>query len=306
MCLLLQLLLEEIRGLERQVTTFRGYADQRHVTVLALRDERQRNRELVAELASLGDVASILSAHIKGGASSASNASNNGTTADDNHPNMFGARIVTTPMSASALVGAEGQQRNESEISTSSNNRSESCATSTIDTITRYDGPLTVSATCPRSSSPNSSPSSASKLRAKTMAEKRQEEVQRNETVGATPAVTDVSNAVGVSGGNVVGGTNSAIDNIGVAALEEKVALEAVRVALGEARTELDRRASKARKEEERRIAVEASVKAMEDRVKAAEKSAREAESGAARARGRVSVLERNVEYLQRQHQGLR
>lgn len=43
------------------MATFRGYADQRHVTVLALRDERQRSREVAAELATLGDTASALS-----------------------------------------------------------------------------------------------------------------------------------------------------------------------------------------------------------------------------------------------------
>lgn len=56
-----QLLLEEINGLEQQVATFRGYADQRHVTVLALRDERHRNGEVAAELAALADTASALS-----------------------------------------------------------------------------------------------------------------------------------------------------------------------------------------------------------------------------------------------------
>lgn len=43
------------------MATFRGYADQRHVTVLALRDERHRNREVSAELHALADTASAVS-----------------------------------------------------------------------------------------------------------------------------------------------------------------------------------------------------------------------------------------------------
>lgn len=86
----------------------------------------------------------------------------------------------------------------------------------------------------------------------------------------------------------------------------ETASFKAMQIALAQARAELDHRGAAFRREEEARRAVEARVKAAEDAARAGETRARAAEAIAAKASGRVSVLERNVDYLQTQQQRLR
>lgn len=87
---------------------------------------------------------------------------------------------------------------------------------------------------------------------------------------------------------------------------EERLSFEAVRRALAEARAELGRKGCALRQETDRRRAVEGRVRQAEELARAAGKRAEAADAATARANGRVSVLERNVEYLQTQQRALR
>lgn len=241
-----QLLLEEITGLEQQVATFRGYADQRHVTVLALRDERHRNREVAAELAALGDTASALSHLI------------------------------------SESVKGE-QQRTQ-----------------------RGDGVVSV-------------------VDAQGDAADRTQQQQQQQLVEASAEVQAASSASQVSMGSVDddgfdllaapasasrndGGGDDDDDghHEGRQRAEERVSFEAVRRVLAEARAELCRKERALVRETERRQAVERRLARAEGLALTAGERATSAEAATARASGRVSVLERNVEYLQTQQRALR
>lgn len=248
-CLPPQLLLEEISGLEQQVATFRGYADQRHVTVLALRDERHRNREVAAELAALADTASALSHLI-------SQSVKDGQQQEQQQ--QRGLAVVEEVDAAqhqhhrAAWVDAAAEE----DLST----RSKTAREDDFD----YARP-------PPPPPPPSQPDA--------YAQQQQ------------PAVVDYHHHN---------------QELSEQIAEERLSFEAVRRALAEARAELGRKGRALRQETDRRQAVEGRVQRAEGAARAAEKRAEAAEAATARANGRVSVLERNVEYLQTQQRALR
>lgn len=243
-----QLLLEEIRGLERQVATFRGYADQRHVTVLALRNERHRNRELVSELAHLGDLASELSAHLE---------------------QMKKATV------ASDVDGDEGLASRDLADGSAS------------PSIPSPGTPATASATLVVTAQGDAATARDSSDR------------DGGDPAGASSGSQDSQASVPGGPGNVRNSEDSSREN-------EEASILSIRQALDDARKELGRLGTVMREEVEARNIVEGKVRAARVAARAAEERATGAEVSAARARGRVSVLERNVEYLQRQQEVLR
>lgn len=241
------MLLEEISGLEQQVATFRGYADQRHVTVLALRDERHRNREVAAELAALADTASALSHLISQ------------SVKDDHQQQQQGgvAVIQDEDAAGSVLTGAPELSPSPSPTSRSVDEGFDFCA---------------------------QAPQAAAAAAA----------AQPHEPPPAAPA----------RGGDDHYQQHQQEPSGQIA--EERLSFEAVRRALAEARAELGRKGRALLQETGRRRAVEGRVLHAEGLARAAGKRAEAAEAATVRASGRVSVLERNVEYLQTQQRALR
>ena len=86
----------------------------------------------------------------------------------------------------------------------------------------------------------------------------------------------------------------------------EQASLEAIRKALADAAKELSRRRAAFEVERDARVAVQSRVKEADRLTRAAELRAEASEAAAAKVRGRVSVLERNVEYLQDEQRALR
>ncbi|CAN0203679.1 unnamed protein product, partial [Ectocarpus sp. 8 AP-2014] len=238
-----KLLLEEISGLEQQVATFRGYADQRHVTVLALRDERHRSREVAAELAALGDTASALSHLIA-----------EGLKGGDGKQCGGGGEEEEEEEGAHALAAAGESPPSMAWRSSGS-------------------GDLDIA----RSRSPSA---------------------PRDEL---STAVSRDSG--GGSGGD---GGRPRQEQLTEQGADERLSLEAARRALAEARAELGRRGRALEREADRRREVEGEARRAEGLVRAAEERAVGAEAATARASGRVSVLDRNVEYQQTQLRALR
>lgn len=253
-----QLLLEEINGLEQQVATFRGYADQRHVTVLALRDERHRNREVAAELAALGDTASALS-HLISESVKADNAQHR----------------------VQHCVGGGGGG-----------------GVSVVDV--REDAHRT-------HQQPHLAGGFAEAGAASASGTGRS--VVDNASFGVltapAPALRDGDSD---GNGNGSGGDDDDDDDRHQRRqrAEERVSFEAVRRALAEARAELGRKGRALVQETERRQAVERRLARAEGLASSAGERAASAEAATARASGRVSVLERNVEYLQARQGALR
>ncbi|CBN79117.1 conserved unknown protein [Ectocarpus siliculosus] len=240
-----KLLLEEISGLEQQVATFRGYADQRHVTVLALRDERHRSREVAAELAALGDTASALSHLIA-----------EGLKGGDGKQSGGGGGEEEEEEGAHALAAAGESPPSMAWRSSGSGD---------LDTA--------------RSRSPSA---------------------PRDELS------TAVSRDSGGGGGGGGDGGRPRQEQLTEQGADERLSLEAVRRALGEARAELGRRGRALEREADRRREVEGEARLAERLVRAAEERAVGAEAATARASGRVSVLDRSMEYLKTQLRALR
>ncbi|CAB1114639.1 unnamed protein product [Ectocarpus sp. CCAP 1310/34] len=233
-----KLLLDEISGLEQQVATFRGYAEQRHVTVLALRDERHRSREVAAELAALGDTASALSHLI-----------------------------------AEGLKGGDGKQGDGEEEEEGAHE-------------------LAAAGELPPSMAWRSSGSwdlDTARL--------------RSPSAPQDESSTSVSRDSGGGGGD---GGRPRQEQLTEQGADEWLSFEAIRRALAEARAELGRRERALEREADRRREVEEEARRAEGLVRAAEERAVGAEAVTARVSGRVSVLERSVEYLQTQLRALR
>lgn len=245
-CTLAQLLLEEISGLEQQVATFRGYADQRHVTVLALRDERHRSREVAAELAALGDTASALSHLI-----------------------------------AEGLKGSDGKQVGGGEEQEEEEGARALLAAGELPPSTAWR------------SSGGSGDLDAARSRSPSAP-------QDDSSLSSTAVSRDSG---GSSGGD--GGLHRQ-EQLTEQGADERLSFEAVRRALAEARAELGRRGRALEREAGRRREVEGEARRAEGLVRAAEERAVSAEAATARASGRVSVLERTVDYLQTQQRALR
>lgn len=218
------------------MATFRGYADQRHVTVLALRDERHRNQEVAAELAEVADTASALSHFIS-----------QSLKDDQHHQHQRRGREGAT---AAEEDFCAGQRVGSPEASPSLPGGDED----------RFD--------------PAQSPAAVGHESA-AHTDGRQQLQQQQEELAAHIA-------------------------------DERMSFEAVRRALADARAELGRKARALQREIGRRQAAEGRVLQAEVQARAAGKRAHAAEAAAARANGRVSVLERNVEYLKTQQRALR
>lgn len=254
-----QLLLDEIRGLERQVATFRGYADQRHVTVLALRDERHRSRELVSELATLAHVASTLSNEIekcrKADSVTLVMAENDSVDGSTTGSGNLAAGDESGPLQALSSLATPATAASTQEVT------ARLCMTSgkqaAVGNACQSPGRQNEDTSAPASSPPEASTAAPS----------------------------------------AVGAENSG---------DEIRAFEAIRKVLTEAQTELDRLGTKLQEEKKARNSAESQIKGAHDAALVAEERAARAEGMAAKARGRVSVLERNVEYLQHQQDGLR
>lgn len=259
-----QLLLEEINGLEQQVATFRGYADQRHVTVLALRDERHRNREVAAELAALGDTASALSHLI----------SESVKSDNEQHrtPNCGGGGGGGGVGEREDTYCTQQQQQQQFAEGLAEAGAGAAGAYSSRPSRSVVDGDafglLTASAPAP----------------------------------APAPASRDGDSDSGGSGG----GDDDDDRHQRRQRAEERASFEAVRRALAEARAELGRKGQALLRETERRHAVERRLARAEGLASSAGERAASAEAATARASGRVSVLERNVEYLQTQQGALR
>lgn len=86
----------------------------------------------------------------------------------------------------------------------------------------------------------------------------------------------------------------------------ERRSLEAIRQALAEARREIDFMGMKLLEAHEAKKVSESKLAAVQNAARAAEQRSAAAEEAASKARGRTEVLERNVEYLQWQQDGLR
>lgn len=274
----LQLLLAEISGLEQQVATFRGYADQRHVTVLALRDERQRNREIAAELSTQADAASAVSHMITAGRRARRQLGDTIVDNDDrqnNHQEDDDARrlsdssvpaedlagqtipaeaavtgIPQPPVAVAEVAARKGAGEALPDVGTPGSPRA------TITVAEKLEGPASVSQKLPSSAS----------------AREREEQME----------------AVAGGGGR------------------EQASLETIRKALAEAAAELSRRGAAFQVERDARVAVQSRVGEADRLTRAAELRAEASEAATVKVRGRVSVLERNVEYLQGQQRALR
>lgn len=238
-------MLEEISGLEQQVATFRGYADQRHVTVLALRDERQRCREVAAEVSDLANVASTISALIS--------------------------------------------QYRERERRDSSSRTEEGASPAQAEACVNINSGYAVTATA---TYPDAVAAAAATVSLDTATE------------GCVTAGTGAASALPPPA-TAAGADEEERSREGELA-EERRALETIRSALMGARAELERRGWALEEERAARRAVEGRVEDAEKAVLDARETASRAEATAGRARGRVSVLERNVEFLRGQQRGLR
>lgn len=86
----------------------------------------------------------------------------------------------------------------------------------------------------------------------------------------------------------------------------ERRSLEAMRRALAEARREIDFMGMKLLEAHEAQKLAEIKLGAVQNAARVAEQRSAVAEEAASKARGRTEVLERNVEYLQWQQDGLR
>eukprot|EP00903_Cladosiphon_okamuranus_P006355 g6225.t1 len=234
-----KLLLEEINGLEQQVATFRGYADQRHVTVLALRDERHRSREIAAELATLADTASALSDLIS-----------QSVKEDQQHQNQDQLQQQREQQQQGCMAAAEEADAAQQPASPASGSRN-----SDFDFAQRPPPP----------------PPAAAAAAARDADDHQNQNQELPEQIAG-----------------------------------ERLSFEAIGTALAEARAELGRKGRALRQETDRRREVEARIRRAEELARAAEKRAETAEAATARANGRVSVLERSVEYLQQQQRALR
>lgn len=250
-----QLLLEEISGLEQQVATFRGYADQRHVTVLALRDERQRNREAATELAVLADTASsisqLISTELKDERERARALHRVRQRGHEDEGKALSKRHSVTAFSRCNRDDVPGT------VVSLQDGEADECGSSAFSNGRSVSTPM-----LPASASPR-----------RMIGGQQQDQDQPDDIFERA---------------------------------QDRVNLASIRKALAAARAELDRRSEIIKEEQQARIAVERRVEGVERAVKEAEERATAAEGGAARSRGRVSVLERNVEYLQSQQRGLR
>lgn len=224
------------------MATFRGYADQRHVTVLALRDERQRCREVASDVSDLANVASTISALI--------------------------SQYREREKRDSNARTEEGASSSQAEACVNTKPGCAVISTSFPDAVA-----TTVAATV--------SPGTTSK--------------------GCVTAGTGAASSLP----SPAGADEEERSREGELA-EERRALETIRSALMEARAELERRGRALEEERAARRAVEGLVEDAEKAVMDARETASKAEAAAGRARGRVSVLERNVEFMRGQQRGLR
>lgn len=229
--------------MEQQVATFRGYADQRHVTVLALRDERQRCREVASEVSDLANVASTISTLIS----------------------QYRGREKRD----SSLRFEEGASHSQAEALVNTKSGSAVISTASYPDAVATTASATVSHDTIRKGCVTAGTGTACSL---TPAAGADEEERSREGELA----------------------------------EERRALETIRSALIEARAELERRGRALEEERAERRAVEGLVENAEKGVLDAREMASKAEAAAGKARGRVSVLERNVEFLRGQQRGLR
>lgn len=271
------------------MATFRGYADQRHVTVLALRDERQRNREIAAELSSHAQAASAVSHMVTAGrrARRLTGNNNHDSDDDDNHDEEEdGARRLLTNNRA-PLEGSLGRRSSAGLGDAAPITPPAAAAVAEAVSRTRTGDALPggKKASSPRGATVTvpeqlGEGGAAGSQRSAT-AREREEHLKEAKTT--TEAV---------AGGGAGDG--------------EQASLEAIRKALAEAAEELSRRRAAFEVEREARVAVQLRVKEADRLTRAAELRAEASEGNAERVRGRVSVLERNVDYLQGQQRALR
>lgn len=306
--------------------TFRGYADQRHVTVLVLRDERQRNRDLIMELHALRDEAEALSQYIKAsGGSSANRASHSQQeTLHFDRLQDAGSRDEEGDIGM-MKDGAGGHQLStlsfpQSSPSLAPSPRRESSASSF---------PVAYGLLSPFSATGNDAIGDGARAGVdidhhgnRYTTNTRHFDIDDAATVSTMSASEGESSRHGLSTTTAAAAVpflpsslpNKNHDNVNddddaKSACEQDesaVSFEALRAALTCARVELERRDLLMRREGEARRMVEGRVNAAVEAARIAEERTKAAEAAAARAKGRVSVLERNVEYLQMQQQGLR
>lgn len=276
---------------------FRGYADQRHVTVLALRDERQRNRDLCSEIHALGETACALSHHIKGNCKDVDYSDNEGAS-----PRSAETTLARGDAYEAQDLGARGT-RLLSQTHTARVGATDDRDTSFLTLLSTPDSvPMTLASA---TASFGGSLAAAAMVGGVRDGFENKTHCDETETVSTAASCSKGDNEHGTLS------TTSHEDNSETAAgstseQEEVASLEALRQALADARAELDRRGNQLRQEEKARRAVERRAQQAEDAAQAAGERARVSEAVTARARGRVSVLERNVEYLQWQQQRLR
>ena len=276
-----QLLLSEISGLEQQVATFRGYADQRHVTVLALRDERQRNREIAAELSSHADAASAVSHMVTAGRRARRRSGSDKHDDEGSDDEEDDACRLT-----GSSIQLEGISREESLATDAP---VAAAAAAAAEALARAGTAGALSGGTP------SSPRGATVTAAERLAG-----AAASQKLSSSESARDCDER-GEGGKNAV-----AAEAAGGGGEGERASLETIRKALADAANELSRRGAAFEVERDARVAVQSRVKEADRLTRAAELRAEASEAAAAKVRGRVSVLERNVEYLQGQQRALR
>lgn len=263
------------------MATFRGYADQRHVTVLALRDERQRNREIAAELSSHADAASAVSHMVSAGRRARRRSGN--IEHDDEGIDEEEEDDACRLTSSTPLEGFSGGQSLAADIPVAP----AAAAAEAVALTGRGDALSGGKPSSPR----GATVTAAERLAGVTASQKSPSSASASER---EEHGVSAKNAVAVEAAAGGGGEG------------EQASLEAIGKALAEAAKELSRRGAAFEVERDARVAVQTRVKEADRLTRAAELRAEASEAAAAKVRGRVSVLERNVEYLQGQQRVLR
>lgn len=269
-----QLLLEEISGLEQQVATFRGYADQRHVTVLALRDERQRSREIVSELVTLGDTAAAISHLVSTGV----------YTHEQKHQRQQQPQHQQHPRCESRPAG--GDAAASSSLGSTNSKKTSGSSLFSGHGVGAGQAQRTFVASATSSEMLMASPSGT------LSASGHGERITKISPGAGTPAAQHNN--------NIYQGPEEEVPE------GEKHSLKAIRKALSDALAELDRRGEALKAERGAKSEVEGRIREAENVARAAEERGLAAEANVGKLKGRISVLERNVEYLQSQERGLR
>lgn len=296
------------------MATFRGYADQRHVAVLALRDERQRNREVATDLRTLGESASGISVLISAGLKHqdqgrSSSSSSSGARPADCDSSASDSRDGVAATGRGAILDTAGDAGLLVPPPCRSNFSAAAAASCASGSLRNIPGGRTINNIDTTAAAEEEETAEELRVAAGTQAAAVREEAppvllpQAAENGDACSSSAAVVNRNHDAPSAEEGGAHRDLFS---EVAEERRSIEAIRGALADARAELDRRAEALKVERDAKRLVEGRVRDAEGVARAAEERAAAAEAAGTRWKGRVSVLERNVDYLQSQQRGLR